>query len=127
MTDWSNVNKIRIANNNPSFRKHEVVKTLLVMELLWKYRKFHTMVRIYTEFRLSNNRKCDIYFENLRTKSVHAFEIQNELTNEYLEKLKEDYSKIELHNMTFDWSVIPLKDCPDNLKEIDKWIKGYVI
>jgi len=65
--DWKNLFKIRIANPDESFAKHEVVKLLIVMKILNKHRR-RNWIRIYTEHKL-NGMTPDIYFENLKQRS----------------------------------------------------------
>jgi hypothetical protein len=59
---WNEQFKIRIANSDKSFEKHEIIKTLLVMKLIEKNRSNKSWIRIYTEWDLFEDTICDIYF-----------------------------------------------------------------
>ncbi|HDK41895.1 MAG TPA: hypothetical protein ENG87_00835, partial [Candidatus Pacearchaeota archaeon] len=98
---------MRIGNSDESFQKHEVVKLLLVMKILRKYRR-KDFLRIYTEFQLENNCKPDIYFENLKDKSILIYEIQKDYTKEWLKEKTKQYKDYEVYNFTVDFIPINL-------------------
>ena len=125
--DWNNLYKIRIANSDPSFQKHEVVKTLLVMKLIHKNKSHKNWIRVYTEQELPNGNICDVYFENVKDKSIVIYEIQKKYSNEWMERKKEEYSQIKDYFMKTDFIPINLNGCPDNLKEINKWLDQFVV
>jgi len=125
--DWTNLYKVRLSSSYPSMQKHEVVKTLLVMKLLHHNKKDRNRVRIYTEQELSNGTICDVYFENVRTKSIVMYEIQKKYTKQWLEKKKEEYSKVKDYFMNTDFIPINLNECPENISEINNWLDQYVV
>lgn len=127
MIDWNELFKIRISNPDKSRLKHEVVKLLLVMKLMDKYKKDKNFIRIYTEFDLDNNLICDVYFENARTKTVIAYEIQKEYTPLWLKDRTEKYKdwNVEFMN-TSDWIPIDLNKLSDNIEEIYSQLDKYI-
>jgi len=125
MIDWSNLYKIRIANPDKSMQKHEIVKLLLVMKLLNKYKQQKQYIKIYTEFQLEG-RKCDIYFENIKTKEILIYEIQKSITTNWLEKVKEFYEDYDVLFMKTDFIVVDLKRLSNDINEIDKQLEEYV-
>ena len=126
--DWKNLFKIRIANSDDSFQKHEVVKLIMVMKLMKKYRRNKASIRVYTERELNNGAICDVYFENLKSKEVIAYEIQTDYTPAWLEDRKKKYQDWEVAFFTSaDWIPIDLNKCTDNISEINTWLDQYVI
>ncbi len=131
--NWDELYKVRIGNADESFQKHEIVKLLVVMKTLKKYKR-KDWLRIYTEFSLNNgfNLRPDVYVENIKDKSIICFEIQKELSKEYEERKNKEYLDYhEYQNKYFginvDLVIIPLKECPDNINEINKWLEKYVM
>ena len=126
MTKWEDLFKIRIANPDESFQKHEIVKLLVVMKILKKHTN-KTWIRIYTEFRLENGNKVDVYFEDIKNKAIYLYEIQKNMTNEWIERKAKQYDSYEVPYMkSTNFIPIPLKNCPDNVFEINKWLEEYI-
>lgn len=127
MIDWNELFKIRISNPDKSRLKHEVVKLLLVMKLMDKYKKDKNFIRIYTEFDLDNGLICDVYFENARTKTAIAYEIQKEYTPLWLKDRTDKYKdwNVEFMN-TSDWIPIDLNKLSDNIEEIYSQLDKYI-
>jgi hypothetical protein len=126
-TNWNELFKIRIANSDDSFQKHEVIKLLLVMKLLNKNKKDKNFIRIYTEYQIDDETICDVYFENNRTKEALAYEIQKSLTTLWLEDRKNKYKDWEVYGMnSSDWIPVPLKESPNNLDELNEWLNQYI-
>lgn len=125
--DWSSIYKIKIANSDPSMAKHEAVKTLLVMRLLNKHKKQKIWVRIYTEMELDNGCICDVYYENVKTKEVIAFEIQKNFSKQWQEEKAKQYKDWEVWGMkSADWIPINLNDLPDDVDEIYEKLGKYI-
>lgn len=124
-TDWDNLFKVRLTKADESLDKHDVIKTLLVRKILRTYRR-KSWIRIYTEFKI-NGLVPDVYMENIRTKSVICYEIQKDLTKEWLEKKTKQYADHEIPFFTLDFIAIPLQECPDNISEINTWLEKYVV
>jgi len=123
--DWENLYKVRIGNSDESFQKHEVVKLLLVMKILRKYRR-KDFLRIYTEFQLENNCKPDVYVEDIKTKSILIYEIQKEYTKEWLDRKTKEYSKYEVPYFTVDFIPIDLNKFTDDINEINEKLEEFV-
>ena len=128
MINWDDLFKVRIGNSDESFQKHEVIKLLIVMKLLKKYSRNKNLIRIYTEFEIDGGLICDVYFENMKTNSVIAYEIQKKITNEWQERTVEKYDKVTIpYIKTVDLVIVNLNECPDNIQEINKWLEEYLI
>lgn len=123
-TDWNNLFKVRIANPDDSFQKHEIIKLLVVMKLLNKYRR-RDWIRIYTEFDI-NGLKPDIYFEHIKEKSIICYEIQKDYSDRWMQGKKNAYTNYRQYGMTVDFIPIPLKEAPDNILELNEWLDKYV-
>lgn len=125
-TNWNELFKIRLSNIvDESMDKHDIIKLLVVRKLLRKYRKRH-FLRIYTEYKI-NGMTPDVYMENLRDKSVICWEIQKQLNEEYIKKTTIKYNNYEVPYMnSVDLFIVPLKECPDNISEINKWLEKYI-
>lgn len=126
--DWETLYKIRIANSNSSFQKHEIIKLLIVMKILEKTRN-KKWLHIYTEFNLGGI-KADVYVEYIKSKSIVCYEIQKELNQNYIELTAKKYKKYEESQLFFksvDLIIIPLKDCPDNISEINNWLEQFIV
>lgn len=127
MIDWSELFKIRISNPDKTRIKHEVVKLLLVMKLMTQYKKDRNFIRVYTEFDLDNDLICDVYFENVRTKTAIAYEIQKDYSKLWLKDRKERYKEWEVPLMnTSDWIPINLNELSDNINEIYSQLDKYI-
>ena len=127
-TDWSNLFKIRIANPTRSMNKHEIVKLLLVMKLLELHKKEKSWIRVYTEFNALDNKRCDIYYENIKDKSIIIYEIQKNPTVKWNKKIQEAYK--DYHPMfmkTVDLIVVDLKNLSNNIEELDKQLEDYIV
>jgi len=128
LINWDDLFKVRIGNSDESFQKHEVIKLLIVMKLLKKYSRNKNLIRIYTEFEIDGGLICDVYFENMKTNSVIAYEIQKKITNEWQERTVEKYDKVTIpYIKTVDLVIVNLNECPDNIQEINKWLEEYLI
>lgn len=117
--------KIRIRRN--ASRKHEVIKALVVLNILEKYSKNLYWIRVYTEYPIGKRKVCDIYFENIKTNEVICYEIQKLVTSKWLEEttsIYEDYEKIYFKT---DWILIREEDLSDNIETLDKQIKELIL
>ena len=123
--DWDNLYKVRLASSIPELDKHDVVKLLIVRKILRKNKR-KDWLRIYTEFQLENGLKPDIFVENVRDKSVICYEVQKECDKAYIQDRVKKYNAYEIPLFTLDLVIIPLKDCPENISEITKWLEKYV-
>ena len=124
--DWENLYKVRIGNSDESFQKHEVVKLLLVMKILQKYKR-KDWIRIYTEFKLENGCKPDVYFEHVRDKSVIIYEIQKDYTTEWLKEKTKQYKDYKVLNFNVDFIPIELDAFTDDINEISNKLDEYVV
>ena len=127
-TDWNNLFKIRIANPNDSFQKHEIIKLLICMKILNNYSN-RSWLRIYTEFNLNNGSglKPDIYVEDIKAKTILCYEIQKNLSKKWLKEKTKQYNEYEIPYFTLDLIIVPIKKLSDNLEELNKQLDEYIL
>ena len=130
VTDWKNLFKVRIANSSKAMMKHEVVKLILMIKLLEKYKNKRDWIRIYTEFELDNGLIPDVYVEdmsNRKNKTAIAYEIQKKYTKEWLDDRTQKYKDYEVPFFTsFDWIPIDLSTIPDSIEDIWDKLEEFV-
>jgi hypothetical protein len=124
-TDWENLYKVRIANSDDSFQKHEIVKLLICMKILKKHRK-KFFIKLYTEHQV-NSHKCDVYFEDLKDKAVYIYEIQKNLSRKWLNEKTEYYDSYEVPFMkSVNFIPIPLKKLSNNIQKLNRQLDQYI-
>ena len=123
--DWKNLFKIRISNPDDSFAKHEVVKLLIVMKILNKYRRRH-WIRIYTEYKL-DGLTPDIYFENVKTKEVICYEIQKEITPSWVKEKTKQYNEYDVPFFkSIDLIIVPIRKLSNDIEKLNKELEEYI-
>ena len=128
VTDWENLFKVRIANSSKSMMKHEVVKLILMIKILEKYKGKRDWIRVYTEFPLDNGLKADVYFEDIKNKTAIAYEIQKKYTEEWLRDRTGMYKEYCPYNFnSFDWIPIDLNTIPDSIEDIWDKLNEFVV
>lgn len=133
--DWNDLYKIRIANPDGSFEKHEIIKLMLVMKLLKKHSDEKKYIRIYTEYPITINgetRKCDVYFENIRTKECYAIEVQKDYSVKWINAVTDFYKDWDkqvsrLFFKTADLITIKIDDLSDNISELSKQLDEVIV
>ena len=118
--NFNELYKVRISNPDDSMRKHDIVKLLIVTELMYRTRKKKKYHQIYTEYPI-NGRKVDVFHKNLLTNETTIYEIQKEVTTKWKKKL---YSEIP---DDVNMQIVFLKDLPDNINKLNKDVKEYII
>jgi hypothetical protein len=127
MIDWNEQFKIRIANSDKSFEKHEVIKTLLVMKLINKYKTNKDWIRIYTEWDLFEDTICDIYFEDIKNKVCYAFEIQKKIDTEWTNRIVKKYKDWEVFGFnSADLIIVPIQKLSDDLNILSTQLDEYI-
>lgn len=126
--DWAEQFKVRLSKTDASMDLHDVIKILVVRKIIRKCSN-KEWLRIYTEFEISEGKLIpDIYVENIKEKSIICYEIQKKLGNDYINRKTKEYNESDVpYFNSIDLIIIPLKDCPDKISEIDKWLDDYVI
>lgn len=119
--DFREIYKINIANADPSFTKHEVVKLMIVKLLMFKHRYQLRHNLIYTEYDL-NGKVCDVYHYNVLTKETVCYEIQKNVTPEWLKKTREFYDTLNV-----DFVMIDLNELSSDLFSIELDLKELII
>ena len=121
MTDWNNLYKIRLNNYTDAFMKHEVVKLLIVKNLLLKYKKDKRYQEIYTEYKL-NGKTPDVAHINNKSQETIFYEIQKSISKKWLAETMKFYEEKNLH-----FEVIDINKLSDNLKELNKQVKKLIL
>jgi hypothetical protein len=124
---WNEQFKIRIANSDKSFEKHEIIKTLLVMKLIEKNRSNKSWIRIYTEWDLFEDTICDIYFEDIKNKVCYAFEIQKKIDTEWTNRIVKKYKDWEVFGFnSADLIIVPIQKLSDDLNILSTQLDEYI-
>lgn len=125
--NWNEQFKIRIANSDKSFEKHEIIKTLLVMKLIEKNRSNKSWIRIYTEWDLFEDTICDVYFEDIKNKVCYAFEIQKKIDTEWTNRIVKKYKDWEVFGFnSADLIIIPIQKLSDDLNILSTQLDEYI-
>lgn len=127
-TNWNEQLKIKPRRN--ASIKHEVIKTMIVLNLLEKYKKFLYWIRVYTEYPLSSNGKTkisDVYFENIKSNEIICYEIQNKVTDKWMNETKAFYDNFERIYFKTGWSLIREENLSEDIKTLNKEIKELII
>lgn len=125
--EWHEQFKIRIANSDKSFEKHEIIKTLLVMKLIEKNRSNKSWIRIYTEWDLFEDTICDIYFEDIKNKVCYAFEIQKKIDTEWTNRIVKKYKDWEVFGFnSADLIIVPIQKLSDDLNILSTQLDEYI-
>jgi len=130
--DWDNQFKIKPRRN--ASKTHEVLKLLYTLLKIEKHKQNLYWLRIYTEYPITNQlgktKICDIYIENIKTNECFAIEIQNNVSDKWLEETKNFYNSWKKMFFTTDWILIKEKDFNnlDNiLEEVVSKLKEYIV
>jgi len=124
---WNEQFKIRIANSDKSFEKHEIIKTLLVMKLIEKNRSNKSWIRIYTEWDLFEDTICDIYFEDIKNKVCYAFEIQKKIDTEWTNRIVKKYKDWEVFGFnSANLIIVPIQKLSDDLNILSTQLDEYI-
>lgn len=123
-TNWNEQFKIR-PRRNVSI-KHEVIKTIVVLNLIEKYKKNLYWIRIYTEFSLGK-KITDIYFENIKTNEIICYEIQSNISKKWTNETTEFYNNFERMFFKTDWVLIKENELSDDIEILEKEIKKLII
>ena len=121
---WEDQFKIRPRRN--ASLKHEVIKLCLVLSLIEKFKKNLYWIRIYTEHTLNGGKICDVYFENIKTNEIIAYEIQNKVSEDWLKETQNFYEKWDKMFFKTDWVLIEEKNFTEDCEDIDNKIKEYI-
>lgn len=118
--NFDNQYKVRISNPDDSMRKHDVVKTLIVMELMYRTRKKKKYHIIYTEYPVGS-RKFDVYHHDLLSDKIIVYEIQKKVSTSWKKKLYNSLSD------DVDLQIVFLSDLPDDINKLNKEVKELVL
>jgi len=124
---WNENFKLRLASCDDSMMLHDIIKLMVVKKILKKNEKYRNFLRIYTEFDIMDSTMCDIYVENLKTKECFAYEIQKSVTKKWKENTLRKYKDWEVYGFkSSNLVIVPIKDCPNTIQEINKWLDDFI-
>lgn len=124
--DWNKQLTVPVREIKEAQAKHLVVKSLLTFLVKLKYSRNLSWQRIYPEFDL-DGAIPDLYHEDLKSKAVYIYEIQKQVSKEWIDKKNKFYENYEVYNFkTVDWILIDLNKCPDKINEILVWLKEQI-
>lgn len=112
--------KIRISNPDNSMRKHDIVKQLIVAEIMLRTKNEKKYHCIYTEYPVCGKR-VDVYHKNLKTNEIIVYEVQLKITKEWEEELKEKVLP------EVDYIIVGLNLLSNNILKLNKQIKELVV
>ena len=122
--DWNEQFKIRPRRNTS--RKHEIIKLLIVLNLLEKYKRSLYWIRIYTEYSIGK-KICDVYFENIKTNEIICYEIQNNVSEKWLEETRNFYNNFERIYFRTGWTLIRENNLSDDIEILNKQINKLIL
>lgn len=135
--DWNENNKIRLASSDESMDKHDLIKTLIVRMIRRKHKSELGYVTIYTEHCVRKGKEerfCDVYYENIKTKEVYCYEIQKNISQKWSEETNKFYKDLDqtlffsCQNIkTVDLVIVPIREFSDNIPELTKQLEKYII
>jgi len=122
--NWDEQCKIRPRRN--ASKKHEITKLLIVLNIIEKYKKNLYWIRIYTEYKVGN-RITDVFFENIKTKEIICYEVQNNISKKWIKETTEFYKQYDNMFCTTDWVLVKERDLPDDIEILNDKIKEIII
>ncbi len=122
---WEEQFKIRPRRN--ASIKHEVIKLLIVLNILEKNKRNLQWIRVYTEFPIGERKIADVYYENIKTNEIICYEVQKNITKKWLKETKESYEKYEMLFFTTDWILIKENEISDNYESANKQISKLIV
>lgn len=124
---WSEQNKIRVRESDESQEKHRIVKALIMLHLKIKHKKDAYWIKLYSEFPVVEGKICDVYYENIKTKEVFSYEIQERVTKKWLKETQKAYKDWEVYGMnSSDYIVVDLNKLSDDIETLDEQIKELI-
>lgn len=101
---------MKINNYKVKNTKYEVIKSILIVKLINKYKHIKKWIEIFPELEYEENLTCSIYFVNLKQKKEIIYQIINK--QEELNKFKQTDTEIigiNINNFTDDIKQIESK------------------
>ena len=127
--DWNENFKLRMRRN--ASIKHEVIKLQIVLALLEKYKKNLNWIRIYTEYPVGNENELtkftDVYFQNIKTKEIICYEVQNNISDTWLKNTKDFYENYDDIFCKTDWVLVKENELSDDIEILQTEIKKIII
>ena len=110
--------KFRIDLNTNKGIKYEVIKVILIMKLIERYKSEKYWLGFYSEFELDEELVCSLYFLNKKTRKEVIYEITKD-------KISDKRYK-EFEGRGYEFINIVMKDFPDDIKGIVERIEELV-
>jgi len=120
MIDYEKVSRFRIADK-PEV-KREVVKLILFLKLREKHKSNLINVNILSDFPIKDDKKVDIYYDNLKTKKVVLYKLYKKDSPASIE----EYNSYQSPFMETEVRLIHLRDVPDNVEDIYEYLEDYI-
>jgi hypothetical protein len=123
--DWNNQFCIPVRETTEAQIKHLVVKSIITLLIKIKHSKKLRFQRVYPEFDL-NGTICDIYHENWNSMEVRCYEIQKEVTPQWISQKNNFYNNKEIMGFKVDWILVNLKELSDDIETLIKQLKELI-
>ena len=127
--DYNEIFKLRPRKN--ASNKHEVIKLEIVLKLIDKYKKNLFWTRVYTEYPIRNTKGetkiVDVYFQNLKSKEIICYEVQNKVNDKYVKETNEFYINCEDLFFKTDWVLVKENELSDDLNLLEEEVKELII
>lgn len=124
--------RFKIIPRRNASKKHEIIKTLIVLEIRERFRSNPYWINVETEKELTNNKgknkTTDVYLENTKEKEIICYEIQKNISEKWKKETADFYNNYDkLFFKGVDWIVIKEKELSDSINELSKQIKELVV
>lgn len=103
--------------------KKEILKIVILRNLLLKNDKKKKWINVYNNFRFFKEKKCEIYFEDIKNKKVQVFKLLSGKTKHFMEKVSEELATIDFDMFEEKIYVLNVEDFSEDMLEMDKQVK----
>jgi len=127
--NFENLYRFKLFNSNKEInQKYEIVKLLLQIKILERYKKKKRFLKIYTEFPTTQDSVADLYVENINSKSVTIYKIKNRLNEEKKQQIVYKYRDFKVpFTKTFNLMFIDLSFLSSDIEELNKQLNNYIL
>lgn len=114
--------RIRLASPELPMRKHEIVKLIIVCEIMRRTKGSKAYQLIYTEKPMGPGKICDVYHKNKLNGDLYCYEIQSRVSKKWLEETMRFYD-----SKGINWQLIDLKKLSNDINKLSEEIKELVL